>query len=100
MTVRYVGWRLAQVIPTCAGILLVGFLLIHLAPGDPVLAGEGGGDGLQLAHTLGLEVVAEGVETEEQRLLLAATGCALFQGYLLAEPLEEAALVALVETCR
>ncbi len=25
-------------IPTCAGILLVGFLLIHLAPGDPVLA--------------------------------------------------------------
>lgn len=38
MTVRYVGWRLAQVVPTCAGILLVGFLLIHLAPGDPVLA--------------------------------------------------------------
>lgn len=38
MTRRYLGWRLAQVIPTCAGILLVGFLLIHLAPGDPVLA--------------------------------------------------------------
>lgn len=38
MTVRYVGRRLAQVIPTCAAILLVGFLLIHLAPGDPVLA--------------------------------------------------------------
>lgn len=38
MTVRYVGWRLAQVVPTCAGILLVGFLLIQLAPGDPVLA--------------------------------------------------------------
>lgn len=36
--VRYVGRRLAQVVPTCAGILLVGFLLIHLAPGDPVLA--------------------------------------------------------------
>jgi peptide/nickel transport system permease protein len=35
---RYVGLRLAQVPPTIAGILLVGFLLIHLAPGDPVLA--------------------------------------------------------------
>lgn len=35
---RYAGRRLLQVIPTCAGILLLGFLLIHLAPGDPVLA--------------------------------------------------------------
>jgi peptide/nickel transport system permease protein len=35
---HYVGWRLLQVLPTCAGILLVGFVLIHLAPGDPVLA--------------------------------------------------------------
>lgn len=37
-------WRLVQVVPTCAGILLVGFLLIHAAPGDPVLAlaGDGG----------------------------------------------------------
>jgi peptide/nickel transport system permease protein len=38
MTRHYVVWRLLQVLPTCAGILLVGFLLIHLAPGDPVLA--------------------------------------------------------------
>lgn len=38
MTRHYVAWRLLQVLPTCAGILLVGFLLIHLAPGDPVLA--------------------------------------------------------------
>lgn len=38
MILRYVGLRLAQVPPTVAGILLVGFLLIHLAPGDPVLA--------------------------------------------------------------
>lgn len=38
MNARYVGWRLAQVVPTCAGILLVGFLLVHIAPGDPVLA--------------------------------------------------------------
>jgi peptide/nickel transport system permease protein len=38
MTLRYAARRLAQLIPTCAGIVLVGFLLIHLAPGDPVLA--------------------------------------------------------------
>lgn len=41
---RFVVRRLAQVVPTVAGILLVSFLLIHLAPGDPViaLAGEHG----------------------------------------------------------
>ena len=38
MTPRYVAWRLVQVLPTCAGIVLIGFLLVHLAPGDPVLA--------------------------------------------------------------
>jgi peptide/nickel transport system permease protein len=38
VTRRYVLRRLAQILPTCAGILLVGFLLVQLAPGDPVLA--------------------------------------------------------------
>ncbi|TQM11121.1 ABC transporter permease [Pseudonocardia kunmingensis] len=38
MNARYITWRLTQVVPTCVGILLVGFLLIHAAPGDPVLA--------------------------------------------------------------
>jgi peptide/nickel transport system permease protein len=38
MTPGYVGWRLLQVLPAVAGILLVGFLLVHLAPGDSVLA--------------------------------------------------------------
>lgn len=44
MTGAYLAWRVAQVVPTCVGILLVGFLLIHMAPGDPVvaLAGESG----------------------------------------------------------
>jgi peptide/nickel transport system permease protein len=37
-TARYVVRRLAQLLPTTAAILLAGFLLIHLAPGDPVLA--------------------------------------------------------------
>jgi peptide/nickel transport system permease protein len=38
VTGRYVVRRVAQLLPTTAAILLVGFLLIHLAPGDPVLA--------------------------------------------------------------
>jgi peptide/nickel transport system permease protein len=35
---RYLALRVAQVLPTAAGIVLVGFALLHLAPGDPVLA--------------------------------------------------------------
>ncbi|CAN5642547.1 MAG: ABC transporter permease [Chloroflexi bacterium] len=44
MSLRYVGRRVLQVLPVVAGILLIGFALIELAPGDPVLAlaGESG----------------------------------------------------------
>lgn len=52
---------------------------------------------IDMARSLGIAVIAEGVETEEQRRLLAAAGCALYQGFLLAEPLEETALIQLVE---
>jgi peptide/nickel transport system permease protein len=38
MTPRYLLRRLAQVIPAVAGIVLIAFLVIHTAPGDPVLA--------------------------------------------------------------
>lgn len=55
---------------------------------------------MTLARSLGLAVIAEGIETPAQRALLAAEGCALYQGFLLAEPLDEAALVALLETER
>ena len=41
---------------------------------------------LTLGESLGLEVIAEGVETEMQRELLLSLGCQYFQGYLLGRP--------------
>ncbi|MBI5006406.1 MAG: EAL domain-containing protein [Nitrosomonadales bacterium] len=40
-----------------------------------------------MAHKLGLKVVAEGVETAEQRDILSAAGCDYAQGYLYAKPM-------------
>jgi EAL domain-containing protein (putative c-di-GMP-specific phosphodiesterase class I) len=42
-----------------------------------------------LAHALGIEVTAEGVETNEQMTILTDMGCNLFQGFLLSPPTTE-----------
>jgi diguanylate cyclase (GGDEF)-like protein/PAS domain S-box-containing protein len=42
---------------------------------------------VNLGHSLGLKVVAEGVETEEQRRILLEQGCDLAQGYLFGPPM-------------
>lgn len=42
---------------------------------------------IALAHALGLEIVAEGIETREQLARLAGLGCEFAQGYLFSEPL-------------
>jgi diguanylate cyclase (GGDEF)-like protein len=49
-----------------------------------------------LAHALGIEVTAEGVETDEQYLVLSSMGCNTFQGYRFSKPLEPAGLNALL----
>lgn len=42
---------------------------------------------IELAHSLGLTVVAEGVEFEETKQALSRMGCDVLQGYLIAKPL-------------
>ena len=52
---------------------------------------------IDMARSLGLDVIAEGVETEEQLTLLAKEGCTLYQGYLCSPPIDGAELARLVE---
>jgi EAL domain-containing protein (putative c-di-GMP-specific phosphodiesterase class I) len=49
-----------------------------------------------MAHKLGIAVVAEGIETEEQHQLLKRIGCDFGQGYLFAAPITLGELLALV----
>jgi diguanylate cyclase len=42
---------------------------------------------IMLAHNLGMQAIAEGVETEAQRSHLKSLGCNFAQGYLLSKPL-------------
>ena len=46
-----------------------------------------------MAHKLGLQVIAEGIETQEQCELLKAAGCDYGQGYLFARPMPAAEMV-------
>ncbi len=49
---------------------------------------------INLGHVLGMSVVVEGVETEEQRAFLADSGCSEMQGFLFAKPMPLDALIA------
>jgi diguanylate cyclase (GGDEF)-like protein/PAS domain S-box-containing protein len=52
---------------------------------------------ISMAHALGMKVVAEGVETPEQRDLLTQAGCDYGQGYLFSRPLSVSAMEVLLQ---
>ena len=48
-----------------------------------------------MAGALGLQVIAEGIESEDQRALIAEEGCAFYQGFLRAQPMSQAEFLRL-----
>jgi hypothetical protein len=54
---------------------------------------------VRLAEGLGLECIAEGVETEQQHAALVGLGCQLAQGFLFGRPVPADELPALVADC-
>ena len=55
---------------------------------------------VQLARNLGLEPLAEGIETEEQRRFLLAHGCDLGQGFYFSRPVPAGEIEALFRASR
>jgi EAL domain-containing protein (putative c-di-GMP-specific phosphodiesterase class I) len=53
---------------------------------------------IELGHELGMRVVAEGVETEEQLLRLSGMGCDIAQGYLFSRPVPLQDILAWLRT--
>ncbi|WP_018995268.1 bifunctional diguanylate cyclase/phosphodiesterase [Thioalkalivibrio sp. ALJ2] len=53
---------------------------------------------ISMAHNLGLDVLAEGVETEAQRSFLASQGCDAWQGYLTTPPVPPKRVIELVQS--
>ena len=51
---------------------------------------------VDLAHTLGLEAIAEGVEHADQALALEHIGCQLAQGFVFARPMPADDIAALL----
>lgn len=54
---------------------------------------------VSLAHNLGFDVVAEGIETERQRDFLAELNCEFGQGFLFSPPLAEEAALEFLAVC-
>ena len=51
---------------------------------------------IDMAHGLGLSVIAEGVESEEQLAILREQGCDEVQGFLIGQPLQSDQFAALL----
>ncbi|MES2348900.1 MAG: EAL domain-containing protein, partial [Pseudomonadota bacterium] len=69
--------------------LAVGGLVVNKLTGGLLtnIAGAIASSIIGLAHRLKLRVIAEGVETEQQRSFLRENGCDEMQGYLFSRPL-------------
>lgn len=52
---------------------------------------------IQMAHSLGIEVVAEGIESDTQKQVLQNIGCVFMQGYLFSELIELKTLIHTLE---
>jgi hypothetical protein len=55
---------------------------------------------IKMLHALGLLVIAEGIELQEQLIFLAELGCDEIQGYLLSKPLSSDEAGRFMEGCR
>jgi EAL domain-containing protein (putative c-di-GMP-specific phosphodiesterase class I) len=51
---------------------------------------------IAIGHSMGITLVSEGVETQEQKDRLLALGCTLLQGYLITRPIERVEMEKLV----
>ena len=69
---------------------------LHKTPSDTAVVNTI----IAMAQELGLELVAEGVETEEQKKHLLARGCTTIQGFLFSTPLSPDDLVAYMNRWR
>ena len=55
---------------------------------------------IELAHEIGSQVIAEGVETKEQADFLTAANCDFVQGYLYSKPITQQAFGELLDRCQ
>jgi EAL domain-containing protein (putative c-di-GMP-specific phosphodiesterase class I) len=55
---------------------------------------------IEMGHELGMQVVAEGVETQEQLDLLRTNGCDSAQGYFFSRPITAREMVSWLKTYR
>jgi diguanylate cyclase (GGDEF)-like protein/PAS domain S-box-containing protein len=78
-------------------ILKIDRLLIHRDREDPEESATIISAMTSMAHSLGLEVIVEGVETEEQLTKLKEIGCEMAQGYYFAKPLPAEGLERLLQ---
>jgi len=74
---------------------MVGRLDINAAEPDPMVR-----SGVEVGHSLGLQVVAEGVETPDQFRMVRDIGCDAAQGYLISPPVAPVQIDAALDEWR